>query len=368
MKVWVSLLAAAFAFADHASAELRLPTLTVKSTGRPLELVEFSVDVTLAGNLAETVLDLTYRNNGTRNEEGEFALQLPDGATVSTYALEVNGAMRPAVSVEKEQARFAYELIKARRIDPGLVEKMEDNIYRTRIFPIPEKGEKRVSIGFIHAIEDGQYVFPFKVREKLRKFFCAVTGTLEEQPKFDPMPTGTAFEAEDSGWNLTVEDKPMISKLVCESQIPTEGEILTRQQFDTEGNLYFFSQGPVAGNFDTAKPEDWSEFRLVWDVSLSGGWRDHDAEFAAVRRIVEFAKTAKVEVRFLGDELGEGKVIDVRDGDASPLIAHLKTATYEGIADFSKLTDGKKMLLVTDGRISSPRWMPRQGTRAKCSG
>ena len=49
--------------------------------------------------------------------------------------------------VEKAKARVAYENTIRQKIDPGLVEKTKGNNFRTRIYPIPAKGYKRVLIG-----------------------------------------------------------------------------------------------------------------------------------------------------------------------------------------------------------------------------
>jgi len=113
------------------------PKMWIKeANGKVLLSIEnLEADITLTGDLVETVFTLRFRNDTKRMQEGEFVLPLPEGATISTYALEVNGALRSGVAVEKKQARHAYESIKRQMIDPGLVEREKGNIYRTRIFP-----------------------------------------------------------------------------------------------------------------------------------------------------------------------------------------------------------------------------------------
>ncbi|MFT5469613.1 MAG: hypothetical protein ACI8UO_004735, partial [Verrucomicrobiales bacterium] len=73
-------------------AQVGIPHLTIEgNAGREkLELREVSVQVLLDGSMVETILELEFFNHTARQQEGEFRLQLPEGATVSTYALDIN--------------------------------------------------------------------------------------------------------------------------------------------------------------------------------------------------------------------------------------------------------------------------------------
>ena len=150
------------AVACVASAQAPRLTFNDGSQRRALAVQAVAVDVTLTGDVAETRFTLTYRNDTDRVLEGEFIMPLPDGATVSSYALEiVKGALRESVSVERKQAREAYEAIKRQMIDPGLVEREANNVYRTRVFPIPANDTKKMRIGYVEPLawRDGVRVY-----------------------------------------------------------------------------------------------------------------------------------------------------------------------------------------------------------------
>ena len=147
-----------------------MPRLTVQENEAevPLDLLEVGLEVTMLGDRAEVVWDVLFRHQHPGQREGEFSLRLPEGATVSTFAMDVpwmkepwetGTTMREATAVGRAQARNAYESIKARRIDPGLVEREAGNTYRTRIFPLPRDGTKRVRIGYVMAtdVRDGRH-------------------------------------------------------------------------------------------------------------------------------------------------------------------------------------------------------------------
>ena len=95
------------------------------------------VRVTVSGLESETVTTMTFRNPNARQLAGDFEFPLPDGAVVAGYALDVDGRMVDGVRVTKQKARVVLETEMRRRVDPGLVEHVRGNVFRTRIFPLP---------------------------------------------------------------------------------------------------------------------------------------------------------------------------------------------------------------------------------------
>ena len=85
-------------------------------------------------------VNLTFTNPNSRIMSGELEFPLPEGAFVCGYALEINGDMIPGVICGKEKARVAFENEMRKGVDPGIVENVKGNIWRTRIFlSIPKR-------------------------------------------------------------------------------------------------------------------------------------------------------------------------------------------------------------------------------------
>ncbi len=91
----------------------------------------------------------TFTNPNARVMEGELEFPIPDGAFVCGYALEVNGEMVPGVVCEKEKARVAFENETRKGVDPGLVEQVKGNVWRTRIFPLNPKVPRKAEVEWI---------------------------------------------------------------------------------------------------------------------------------------------------------------------------------------------------------------------------
>ena len=104
-------------------------------------------------------MTLTFANTENRVLGGELVFPLPEGATVTGYALEVNGVMVDGVAVEKQQARVIYEKEMHKGVDPGLVEQAAGNAFRTRLYPVPASGSRSIHIQYVtevSATKDGR--------------------------------------------------------------------------------------------------------------------------------------------------------------------------------------------------------------------
>lgn len=93
-------------------------------------------------------VDAVFTNPNIRQMSWDWEVPLPEDATVCGYELEIDGVMVPGVVVEKEQARVAFESEKAKRVDPGIVEKV-GNSWRTRIFPLVHGVPRKASVTYV---------------------------------------------------------------------------------------------------------------------------------------------------------------------------------------------------------------------------
>lgn len=114
--------------------------------------VERSTEI--IGNYSAETIEYMIENRTDRILEGEFEFPLKDGECVSGFALDINGKMRDAVSVEKEKGRLVFEDIVRRGVDPGLVEMTEGNNFKTRVYPIPANGVRHLKVTVEKEIAD----------------------------------------------------------------------------------------------------------------------------------------------------------------------------------------------------------------------
>ena len=116
------------------------PALFVKDGEKkvePLKLAKVETSVRIFGMLAETKTTMTFFNPHNRVLSGDLYFPLPEGSTVSGYALDINGKMVDGSVVEKTKGRVTFEKIVRQGIDPGLIEWVKGNHFKTRGFPSP---------------------------------------------------------------------------------------------------------------------------------------------------------------------------------------------------------------------------------------
>jgi Ca-activated chloride channel homolog len=119
----------------------------------PLAIRSHRVSVAIHERVAETRVVQVFRNQTDRVLEGTYIFPLPPGASVSGFAMTVNGRRVEGSVLEANEARGIYEGIVARMRDPGLVEYMGGNLFRARVFPIPASGDQTVELRFTQTVD-----------------------------------------------------------------------------------------------------------------------------------------------------------------------------------------------------------------------
>ena len=80
------------AFAANPSLTARLNGVNSEATtSQKLDIASMDVDVTVRGSIAVTVLTVHFTNPSPTPIEGQFDLDMPHGAVVTGYALDING-------------------------------------------------------------------------------------------------------------------------------------------------------------------------------------------------------------------------------------------------------------------------------------
>lgn len=154
-----------------------------QSRERPLALAEHRVSVKIAGTVARTEVEETFRNDDDATLEGVYRFPLPSGARIASLELEVDGRFVAGAFVDRERGQRIFRGViehatprPERRPreeiiwvpgpwrDPALLEQQRGGRFELRIFPIPAHGERRVRIAYEQDVpkvgELRRYVYP----------------------------------------------------------------------------------------------------------------------------------------------------------------------------------------------------------------
>jgi hypothetical protein len=122
------------------------------SDGTGLLLVSLTARVVIDDPLAFTELHLVFENPEPRQLEGRFRITLPQGASVSRFAMRQGERWQEGEVVERQAARRAYEDFLHRRQDPALLEHESGNEFSARVYPIEARGRKELILSYGHEL------------------------------------------------------------------------------------------------------------------------------------------------------------------------------------------------------------------------
>jgi Ca-activated chloride channel family protein len=338
--------------------QIKVLGTTVPPEQKSVSLKSLHIEVQVYGNIATTVMTMSFANTSSRILEGELTFPMPEGVSISGYALDINGKMREAVPVEKSRATEVFESIEHRRVDPGLMEKVEGNNFRTRIYPFPAGGSRTVKISYeeeLHFSPQQQlrYHLPLDYKNAIPEFSLKVSvlesskePLLAEQPdgSFSFKNKGTAFIAEMRRKDFLPAHGLVINLPVSADQ--------THALMQKAGSSYYFLTNVLVNA--PSRTHRWSnQIGLIWDVSLSGLKRDTAKELALLDVFIKEKKNLTIQLGLLNNTFSKAGVFVIKDGKWKDLREKLTHLVYDGGTDYSRINSNllkaDEYLFFTDG-------------------
>ena len=340
------------------SLNAQTPSLSVSgkksSTEVYLQTLYIQVDVT--GNIASTKFTMTFKNRTNRILEGELLFPLPEGVTVSYYALDINGKMRDAVPVEKAKATQVFEEIEQRRVDPGLLERVEGNNFRTRIYPIPARGTRTITIGYEQELTADnkmlRYRLPMDYKEVIENFSLKATVWQSRQaPRTEgKTPDELQFDAQGSNFVSNFVRKNYLPSRLLAFSMPVPDDLPQVFVQPASGSHYFMASCyPKAEQ----RPKQWSsQLGIIWDASLSGLQRDINRELELLDKIISEKKNLTVTLFLLNNRFTNTGTYAIKNGDWKTLRTVLEKVDYDGGTNFRAMklnSTAQEFLFFSDG-------------------
>ena len=337
----------------------QIPTMDVENQKKhPVILQEAKIDTKILGNLATTTATYTFYNPGNRILEGKLTIPLPEGVSISGYALDINGKLRDAVPVPKERAKEVFESIEKRNIDPGIIEKVEGNNFRTRIYPIPVKGSRTIRITYHQELKNAaseyQYFLNFaNTTVSIPKFNLKVL--INESlavPKITENPDGSfAFQRQGNQWVAEIDKENFTPKESLKLSIPKvqqSSDVLLQK---ASGDKFYFAAS-VSMDFPVKEKPKAKKIAVIWDNSFSGSKRNLNKELDFLTAYFSDNKDVAVSFVLLNNVLEKTEEFTVSGGDWSALKNRISNLKYDGGTDFGvlkEIPETEEYLLFSDG-------------------
>jgi hypothetical protein len=180
-------------------------SLILKNSNARLEGITHHIDVHIEDGFARTTIDQTYFNSAFTRQEGTYYIPLPPDASISRLAMDVNGQLMEGGMAEQARARNVYESIVRKQRDPVLLEWIDGNTFKMRVFPIEPREHKRIILSYTQRLQstDGQLTYRFPG--------CDVGSTLEWSARI-LLKDGarTPWHSESQPFNATVSGNDLL--------------------------------------------------------------------------------------------------------------------------------------------------------------
>ncbi|MBI4797372.1 MAG: hypothetical protein HY794_01255, partial [Desulfarculus sp.] len=328
-------------WAGAASAqEARPPALVVRVQERsqPLAITRVEAQARILGFLAETRLTITFHNPNPLVLAGDLDFPLPEGATVSGYGLDVGGRLVDGVVVEKDQARQVFEKEVRQGVDPGLVEMVGGNNFRTRVFPIPPQGARTVMVRYLSqlVVEPGgaSYHLPLRFPQPVEHFSLRVEVVKPLAPP--QVKAGSLANFNFARWRdsfvaeTTLAGQPLKHDLVI--ALPQVDRPQAVVEKAPDGQHYFCLYDFPAAFPEAAPSPPPRRIAILWDASASRATADLPRELGLLKAYLAQLKAPSLEVDLIlfRHQAEPSRRFQVRDGDSAELMAALGAVDYDG--------------------------------------
>lgn len=343
----------------------RMPVLEItglKKEESPVRVTDVKIDVKVIGSMAVTTVDMTFFNPNQRILEGQLEFPLGEGQSISRFALDINGKLREGVVVDKQKGQQVFEDIIRLQVDPGLLEKTKGNNFKTRVYPLPAKGTRRIVLAYEQELkkENTGYRFHLPVQYgELDNFDLQVTVfSAPKAPKVEETPWGEfSFDKANDAFIATYNKKNLKTQGQLVFSIPRQtNQTIFVEKGKISGDTYFYAnvQHDVALTQDQ-KPSI-STIDMYWDASSSMAQRDLEKEFDFLKGYLQELGSVKVNLYSFNIFCNEVATFKV-DGDYTKLKNAIQNIAYDGATQYGALnfqravssSKADRILLFSDG-------------------
>ncbi|MES2429694.1 MAG: VIT domain-containing protein [Bacteroidota bacterium] len=348
----------AFACFIFTTASAQIPQLTVKDSTAKVYLQSLHINVKVTGTIASTTIEMVFYNTTDRILEGTLNFPLPEGISVSRYALDINGKMREAVAVDKTKGTQVFEAIERRRVDPGLLEKVDGNTFRTRIYPINPHNSRRIIIGYEEELgffdkNTLRYHLPLSYKNAIDTFDLKVeviqsmtTPLFEEKPDND-----IRFDGWNNNYIASIHKTNFLPSRSLTFLIPKPVDA-TEVMIQKEDNHYYYLLNTFPKKDERVKPKP-GTITILWDASLSRIERDTLKELALLNEYFSHLQNVKVSFVSFSNTILSRKNYTISNGNWAQLKKDIESIQYDGatqlgLLDLKKM-QGNEFLLFSDG-------------------
>ena len=318
---------------------------------------------------ATTFIELEFYNPTDTEMEGLYSFQLNPGQAITAFQLDLFGKYRDGSIEEKWKATNAYNTIVGKRVDPALLKMDSYNNYSLRIYPVPAKRSRRITMTIQQLLtierESAIYELPLKINDIIEQLNVSigVNGSSGFPAVIKGLLTDQVFNSNENSyelsWNISgvKADKPLSFSIPLSLQQPA---LCVK---NVEGKS-FFALRLIPGIQREYRIQP-SKITVFWDISVTSRHRNISKDISFLKQYVAANKISQLTIIPFNQQVQDKAVFYTGNNFNSRWEEYLESLQYEGATQFGVLdfstVNADVILLFSDGRNSYGKDLPVPG-------
>ncbi|HEV7781544.1 MAG TPA: VIT domain-containing protein [Chitinophagaceae bacterium] len=336
---------------------------------RHMAVKKMSIAVKTDAFTATTSIEIEFYNSNDTEIEGLYTFKLEPGQAITAFQLDLFGKFRDGSIEEKWKATNAYNTIVGKRVDPALLTLDYYNNYSVRIYPVPARGSRKITMTIQQLLvlekETAVYKLPLAITDMIEElnvhidiknssgFPSVIKGLLTDQ----------VFMPQGSNYGLAWQEKKLKADKPLSFSIPLAVQQPVLCVKNAESKFFFALrlQPGISKNY-TIQPQ---KIAVFWDASTSGSKRNITREISFLKQYVAANKISQLTIISFNQGIQDTAIFYTGNNFNSRWVDYLHSIQYEGatqfgVLDFSTIS-ADAILLFSDGKNSFGRSLPVPG-------
>ena len=341
---------------------------TSQSWDKPAHLKSCSVHVTANLFTATTFIEMEFYNPGDSEIEGLHTFRLHPGQVITALQLDLHGKYRDGSIEERWKAQNAYNSIVGKRIDPALLQMHGLNDYSLRVYPIPAKSSRKVTMTIQQLLKPMatalSYSLPLSRKDTTSQFNVTVkVYNTENKPVVNKGLLQGIFLQQGSNFTLSQQEQNIRLDGNIAFSIPVNhtAPILCTQQLGKE--TYFALRTKSIPEPQTSITP--KQVVVYWDASASSEKRNIEKELTFLKQYISYYKIEHLTLIPFSYKPLDTASFMLTSTNPHRWLSYLRSLEYDGGTQLGSLdmsmVKADAVLLFSDGINTYGRSLPKTG-------
>ena len=335
-----------------------------------LQIRKFDIKIRADYFKAKTFIEIEFYNPRNTEMEALYSFSLHPGQVITAFQLDLNGKFRDGSIEEKWKATNAYNTIVGKRVDPALLRMESPNSYSLRVYPVPAKGSRRVTITIEQLMksqdEYASYALPLMRNDSVSNFnlkIDVVHSTEKPVTEVGFIRYLNFIKYEQKYFLDWSVNKLMLNNSIQFSiPFPKTAPVVCTQKNEGDMNWGIRLNRNSLEKQYSIHPK---KIRVYWDVSMSGAKRNIRREMRFLEQYISYNDIEEVTIVPFNHQMQDSVVFYPLRGYNNNWQQYIRKLEYDGATKLGCINLDVKadlVLLFSDGQNSFGKPLPEKGS------